>query len=150
MKVNINDDYIDIMLKEIVHRLSNIQDFLLILSTIITSLTVYFHNSFVSISIYTIILVNIFLFIIYVYLENKKNIYSEPFTVKTEKVYLCKNKLFSKKICILGYKGRINVDNKDYDLIDKDTLGYAVISLKSNHIILWYICDKYEYKKILI
>lgn len=150
IKININDNYIKILLKELDIKFSTLQMIIVVISTITVSITI---GLSAYIPDYTNIIVSIvifFLFTICIYLELRRNDLTENWSIKEAAVIIDeenKKLLDEYKVKIKGFKGYAMISYEDYkDLHNGDT-GYAVVSEKSKKLLLWFDVNKYEYNK---
>lgn len=147
-KININDNYIKTIIKEIDYKLSIIQIAILIITTILIS-TIVILNSYMDIlsTIFIAFSISILL-IIYVIIELKRNILIEKYIIKEIKVNLPikEDKVKEKYLIHLdGCKSSSKVPYEEYRDLNPNSIGYAVINEKRNKALLWFDKDKYEY-----
>ncbi len=150
IKININDNYIKILLKELDIRFSTLQMIIVVISTITVSITIGlspyipdFTNIIVSIFIF-------FLFTICIYLELRRNDLTEKWIVKEAAVIIDeenKKLLDEYKVKVKNFKGFTMIPYEDYKDLNNGYVGYAIISEKSKKLLLWFDKNKYEYNK---
>ncbi len=149
-KININDNYIRILLKDLDIKFSTLQMVIVVISTITASITIGLSSYIPS---FTNIIVSIFilvLLILCICLELKRANLIENWTVKEARVIINENnkKLLNEyKVRVKEFKGYAMIPYEDYRDLHNDNIGYAVVSEKSKKLLLWFDKNKYEYNK---
>ena len=149
-KININDNYIKTLLKDLDIKLSTFQMIIVVISTITVSITIGLSSYIPS---FTNIIVSIFiiiLFILCIYLELKRNDLIENWTVKEARVILNKKSkeiLDEYRVQVKGFKGFAMIPYEDYRDLHNEDIGYAIVLEKSKKLLLWFDKNKYEYNK---
>lgn len=149
-RINIDDNYIKISLKELDNNLSVVQMVLLFVATILVSMTIGLNFYVTDLTRIIVAVIVSIIAVIYVYIELKRNNLIENWDIKELKINLIKkdDKIKNEyKVKIDGYKGTATVPYEEYKDLNNESLGYAIVIEKQKKLLLWFDKNKYNYNK---
>jgi len=149
-KINIDNNYIKILLKELDNKLSVVQMVLLFVATILVSLTIGLNSYITDLTRIIIAVIVVILAVIYIYIELRRNNLIKNWNTKETKINLIEkdSKIRDEyKIKVDGYKGTATVPYEEYKDLNNDSIGYAIVIEKQKKLLLWFDKNKYNYNK---
>lgn len=149
-RINIDDNYIRISLKELDNNLSVVQMVLLFVATILVSMTIGLNFYVTDLTRIIVAVIVSIIAVIYVYIELKRNNLIENWDIKELKINLIKkdDKIKNEyKVKVDGYKGTATVPYEEYKDLNNESLGYAIVIEKQKKLLLWFDKNKYNYNK---
>lgn len=149
-KINIDDNYIKISLKELDNNLSVNQMILLFGATILVSMTIGLNSYITDLTRIIIASIVAILAVIYVCIELRRNNLIENWNIKEAKIDLIKkdSKICNEyKIKVDGYKGTATIPYEEYKDLNNESIGYAIVIEKQKKLLLWFDKSKYNYNK---
>ncbi len=149
-RINIDDNYIKISLKELDNNLSVVQMVLLFVATILVSMTIGLNFYVTDLTRIIVAVIVSIIAVIYVYIELKRNNLIENWDIKELKINLIKkdDKIKNEyKVKVDGYKGTATVPYEEYKDLNNESLGYAIVIEKQKKLLLWFDKNKYNYNK---